>query len=636
MSMVVNGASFRCIWWWDRHFGDTEENVRTEIVKSQGLVSDNIYDMMREMKAMAAGTRAENFMWIADLSPRPGKHVTEQQWERMRQIVEERRGLKGEVYFIIEQEKADGRVHRHLVESRIDLEKGRAIPDGEDAKICHAASRQICEEFGWERNISPFDKDREGPRPKRAPKRWEMYRGMKTGLDPRAIQVEVTALFHQSDNGRAFHAALEEHGYQLVTGRRGLLILDSAGKEHSLARRIEGTNKKELDAFMRDVDREALPTLEQGKAQYQERKIAGLEADRATVRDEIEWEEALAKAAIAKEQREQRFIAPEDREKETWSGRKREKGRRERDWPINPPQPERKHWTDFDGAAREAASDNRPEKLKGEAAKVWEAWRQIDGAKHAKDFARLDEKGIPFSVVTDAKAFAAALDEKGIAFARVTKEEAERSQRESAFAREIGRYAPRYKEGEIVIVTEPRLEYRRNGEVSEPRRRVHKLDQSLAEKFVKSLGSTGKLQGIDATRQASDQRAQQRSADWQAIRLERATTTKRAPRPRAGNTKDNLLKRPAAILSGPSRAINIIAKPAELLSNAIEGLFAPKLTPEQIREGEIAARERKAEGRDQIETSNFTAQRAQERQQEELREAARQREREREGGGRER
>ena len=36
----------------------------------------------------------------------------------------------------------------------------------------------------------------------------------------------------------------------------------------------------------------------------------------------------------------------------------------------------------------------------------------------------------------------------------------------------------------------------------------------------------------------------------------------------------------------------LIGKPLELLGNVFEGLFAPKLTPQQKREGEIATRER--------------------------------------------
>src|SRR5262249_10520881 len=153
----------------------------------------------------------------------------------------------------------------------------------------------------------PYDREPNEPRPERAPKRWEMYRGMQTGLDPRDIASEVTELYHQNDNGQSFKVALEEHGYQLVVGRRGLLILDPAGNEHSLARRC-GIHAKELNAFMRDVDREALPTLEQAQSRYQERKIAELRADRATVARDIEWERALDRAGIQKEKVERRFV----------------------------------------------------------------------------------------------------------------------------------------------------------------------------------------------------------------------------------------------------------------------------------------------------------------------------------------
>jgi hypothetical protein len=193
-----------------------------------------------------------------------------------------------------------------------------------------------------------------------------------------------------------------------------------------------------------------------------------------------------------------------------------------------------------------------------------------------------------------------------------------------------------YKEGEIVIVTEQRPEYRRDGQIIVPPR-VHKLDQSLAEKFVKLLDNRSELKGIGATKQASDERAQQRAADWQAIRLERATNIWRGGRTRARNTKDNLLKSPAGILKPVTMGFNVIGKPLEFLGSVFEGIFSPKLTKEQIREGEIAAHERQAEGREQIDFSNTTAQRAQQRQQEENeREAERRQHRERDGGGRER
>jgi hypothetical protein len=180
--------------------------------------------------------------------------------------------------------------------------------------------------------------------------------------------------------------------------------------------------------------------------------------------------------------------------------------------------------------------------------------------------------------------------------------------------------------------SEARPEYRRNGELTE-RSRVYKLDQSLATKFGKGLGTGDTLQGIDVTIKASDNRAQQRAADRHAVRLERATDIIRGGHTRVANVKDNLLRTPGAVLKPATMGLNIIGKPLELLGNVFEGLFAPVLTPEQKRDGEIAARERQADVRDH---SNAIAKRAQERQREEQVEAARQRERERDGGGRER
>jgi hypothetical protein len=368
--------------------------------------------------------------------------------------------------------------------------------------------------------------------------------------------------------------------------------------------------------FMLDLPHDLVDKLTRELVEIQKQIEAEKEyARRDPVRDEIQWQEAIEKAAIAKEKIERQFVEPKP-ERETRAGREQVKaGGREKVWPINPPQPERKSPGLFEKAATEATRDDRTENLTGPAAQVWQAWQHSDNAQ----------------------AYAAALDEKGIAFARATKDEAHRSHREAEFANAVERKNPRFKEGEIVIVTEARPEYRRDGEITEPRSRVHKLDQSLAYKFVKGLDVADKLQGIDATMKASDNRAQQRAADWQAIRLERATNIRRGGRTRAGNIKDNLAKSPAAILKPVTMGLNVIGKPLQILENVFEGIFAPKLTPEQIRDGEIAARERQADVRDQLEDSNAVARRAQERQQEEQQEAARQREeRERYGGGRER
>jgi len=65
----------------------------------------------------------------------------------------------------------------------------------------------------------------------------------------------------------AFQQVLDEAGLIIAKGdRRDFVIVDEAGEVHSLARQIRGVTTKDLRAFMADLDREALPTVEEAKA----------------------------------------------------------------------------------------------------------------------------------------------------------------------------------------------------------------------------------------------------------------------------------------------------------------------------------------------------------------------------------
>jgi hypothetical protein len=617
--IINNAGSRRNVGFWTRHLQNVEENERAELKEIRGLSADNLRDALLEMQQEARCLpRLKNFMYHADFNPARHERLTAEQWDRAFEIFEQQRGIPaGQPSVVFEHEK-DGRVHRHVIWTRVDHENQRATPDDLDWKVAHKAACAIENELGLEKVIGPLDREPGTKRPPRAPEPWEMYRGMKTKLDPRDIAAEVTDLYHRSENGKAFQAALAQHGYQLATGRRGLLILDTAGKEHSLARRIDGVNTKELNAFMRDVDREALPSVEEAKAQYQERKIAGLEADCATISLEIERGELSAKGA------KHRAPAARAGRHDQGQGRENAQSRVRGDhWPANPPQPERQSPGLFEKAATEAVADGHPANLKGVAAQVWQLWTHVDHDQHSEALSKLSHDKIPFSVPTDPTAFATSLEDRGVAFAVVTKEESGRSHREAEFARAVGNYAPRFKEGEIVIVTEPRREYRRNGEITEPQR-VHKIDQSLAEKFLKGLDKSRELTGIDATKEALNDKAQLRAAAWEAIRLENATSLKHLSRIIAADLKAGIHK--SAGLAG--NVLGGLGKTAEVLTDAFESLLSPKLSPEQIHQGEKATRERELEAERSIDFSRYTGDRAQQRQTEQEQQAARDRQRE--------
>jgi hypothetical protein len=67
------------------------------------------------------------------------------------------------------------------------------------------------------------------------------------------------------------------------------------------------------------------------------------------------------------------------------------------------------------------------------------------------------------------------------------------------------------------------------------------------------------------------------------------------------------------------RAAREVAKTLDSLGGAIEGFFAPRLTPEQKLAGQIESRRREAEAEQAIDFSQFTSEVAQARQDEERR-----------------
>lgn len=76
----------------------------------------------------------------------------------------------------------------------------------------------------------------------------------------------MTQLWHESGNGKAFRTALAQHGYVLARGdRRDFCIIDPAGDDHSLARRVQGVKAADIRERMADIDPDTLPRVAGGR-----------------------------------------------------------------------------------------------------------------------------------------------------------------------------------------------------------------------------------------------------------------------------------------------------------------------------------------------------------------------------------
>lgn len=263
--MIINGGSRSNGGYFAKHLMRDDHNSRVDVIEIRGLLADNVRDAFHEMRVVASGTRCTNYFYHANLNTRDDERLSDAQWTLAVDRLERELGLTGQPRLVVEHEK-DGRVHRHVVWSRIDLDSMTAISDSLTYPKHERVARELEELFGHEPVESVLQKDRGTPRPERNPKDWESLRGSETQLDPKAIKAHVTGLWHSADSGTAFAAALADNGYILVRGdRRDFCIIDAAGKEHSLARRLAGVKAAVIRERLADIDRDALPSVAEGR-----------------------------------------------------------------------------------------------------------------------------------------------------------------------------------------------------------------------------------------------------------------------------------------------------------------------------------------------------------------------------------
>lgn len=222
------------------------------------------------MQELAELSDCEKFLYHASINPAKGERLTVQQWENAVDLLEKNLGLEGHQRATVKHVK-DGRAHYHIVWDRVDLDTLTAVRMSHNYRAHELTARELEREFGLER-VQGAHVERDGPRPERQPKQWEVDRGRRSGIDPRKVKEEVSELWAWAENGADFARALEARGYILAQGdRRDFVIIDSNGDPHSIARRA-GAKAAEVREKLADIDKEALPTVEQAKELQQERQ----------------------------------------------------------------------------------------------------------------------------------------------------------------------------------------------------------------------------------------------------------------------------------------------------------------------------------------------------------------------------
>lgn len=270
--MIVKGGSRAAPRRLAAHLLRTDTNGRVSILELQSP-HENLPDTFRDWQFLAGATRGTKGLYHANIDPHAAYPMTEDQWRRAADILEKELGLEGHPRTIVLHEKK-GRQHIHVVWQRTNIDTLTLASDSWNYRAHEKASARMEEEFGHEPvpgKHAKRDRKRQADPPSAAFDHGEWQEAERSGVDPRARKDAVTALYTQSDSGKAFQAALESDGYLLAKGdRRDFVIVDQRAAVHSLGRQVRGVKAKELRAFMADIDREALPSVEQAKALQRE------------------------------------------------------------------------------------------------------------------------------------------------------------------------------------------------------------------------------------------------------------------------------------------------------------------------------------------------------------------------------
>jgi hypothetical protein len=263
--VIVKGNSRSAGKWWAGHLMRADTNERVEVVEISGLGAENIRDGFSEMQAIASGTHCTNYAYIVSLNPRENEHLTREQWLWAVDRTADELGLAGQPRMIVQHDK-EGRQHWHVVWSRIDADSMTAISDGLTYPKHERAARAIEQELELEPVPSVLVKDRDTPRPERRPRDYEGFRAQQSAIDPQDVAAELKTLWQEADSGQAFKAAIEDAGYILAKGeRRDFVIIDRAGDDHSLGKRLTGTKAADVRARMTDIDRDSLPSVDEAR-----------------------------------------------------------------------------------------------------------------------------------------------------------------------------------------------------------------------------------------------------------------------------------------------------------------------------------------------------------------------------------
>jgi Relaxase/Mobilisation nuclease domain len=213
------------------HLLNERDNEHVRVHALRGFVAEDLHGAFAEAQAVSKGTQCKQFLFSLSLNPPKNETVGEAAFERAADQAERALGLDGQPRAIVFHEK-EGRLHAHVVWSRISASTMRAVNLPHFKRKLTALSKELFLEHGW---TLPEGLRRDGGKSPLNFTLAEWQQAKRIGRDPREIKDVFRDAWARSDSLKALQSALAERGYFLARGeRRGLVALDVSGEVYAL------------------------------------------------------------------------------------------------------------------------------------------------------------------------------------------------------------------------------------------------------------------------------------------------------------------------------------------------------------------------------------------------------------------
>ena len=259
------------------HLLNSYDNDSVEVIDMRGAIAQDLHGAFAEWYAEAKATKCIKYLYSLSINPdhRQGPFNREHYYDFIHRT-EDKLGLSDQPRAVVFHVK-HGREHCHVVWSRIDTEKMKAVQLSHDRQKLRAVAQEYARDHGL--TLPPGMQNNRGkdrfPDHAKTENLAEKQQEERTGTPKKQRMEQIAKAWQENSDAPGFVKALESDGYFLARGdQRSYVVVDLYGEVHSLSRQLAGVKSKELKARLADYPLDKLMDVESAQDRAKQQRQA--------------------------------------------------------------------------------------------------------------------------------------------------------------------------------------------------------------------------------------------------------------------------------------------------------------------------------------------------------------------------